>query len=371
MLTSAADAAAVAADKIRSLTTSGPDGDGTGSWGDLGDLMGLLVRLPFHDSSTYNITDGGADGCIDLESPENNGLQEAIDLLEPIRLGTVFSDGEGQGAETETETETEAVLSRADIWALAGNVMIEAAGGPILEYKLGRVDTQNCKGQGSRHVNSESTSSEEVSSVFVDRLGFSPRQVVALVGAHVLGKASKEISGYEGKWVKKNDVFTNQYFIDLIHVPWIKSFDDVDTFGKRTTWKRFNDKQMFFEEEIMLQTDVDLAFQTTGGFFCSRIGGNFNAATSCPNATHAFSSHVRDFALDQDTWFEEFAVAWAKLSTMRSITNTELLCAASDCKTPSMERRSSSPSSSAGHQGCTLIVFAIITIISLTLGLHL
>eukprot|EP00591_Stephanopyxis_turris_P011791 CAMPEP_0195511152 /NCGR_PEP_ID=MMETSP0794_2-20130614/3579_1 /TAXON_ID=515487 /ORGANISM="Stephanopyxis turris, Strain CCMP 815" /LENGTH=387 /DNA_ID=CAMNT_0040638701 /DNA_START=78 /DNA_END=1241 /DNA_ORIENTATION=- len=346
VLSSAADAAAVAADKIRSLTTSGPTRDGSGTWGDLGDLMGLLVRLPFHDAATYNVTDGGSDGCVDLDSPENNGLQEAIDLLEPIRLGTTF------GSDADDGDDTASMLSRADVWALAGNVMIEAGGGPTLDYKIGRVDADTCAGQASRHVGSESTSSEEVSRLFVDRLGFTPRQVVALMGAHVLGRATTSNSGYEGKWVKNNDAFTNDYFIDLIHVPWIKQRNEDENFGRRTTWKRFND-DMFFEDEIMLQTDVDLAFQTTGGYFCSRVGGQFSQATSCPNATHAFSSHVRDFALDQEAWFEEFAVAWANLTSM---TNQELSCVASGCKTPSMEQRS--PTSSATREDRAFVAIA-------------
>lgn len=351
---SAAAAASFAANQIRSLVTSD---DGAGSWGDRGDIMGLLVRLPFHDGATYNITDGGSDGCVDLMSLENRGLQEAIDLLEPIRLAATYDVGSTNG--------TTEVLSRGDIWVLAGNVMIEAAGGPVLEYKMGRVDAENCDGQGARHVGAESTSSEDIAKAFVDRLGFTHRQVVALIGAHVLGRAAKENSGYEGKWVKKNDMFTNDYFIDMLHVPWVKQFSEDETFGKQTTWKRFGNG-MAFEDEIMLQTDVDLAFQTTGGRWCSRIGGTFSEETSCPNATHPFSSHVRDFALDQEDWFDEFADAWAMLTSM---TNEKLSCVVPDCKTP-MELPPSSPtqpSSSAWRKSnayaCVYLTIAISAIL--------
>ena len=161
--------------------------------------------------------DGGVDGCVDLDSLENRGLKEAIDLLEPIRRETTFFEGGGAS-----------MLSRADIWVLAGNVMIETAKGPSLEFKVGRVDVEagSCAGHASRHVSAESTSSVETSNVFVDRLGFTHREVVALIGAHVLGKASKANSGYEGKWVRENDVFSNKYFIDLVHKPWnIRSVD--------------------------------------------------------------------------------------------------------------------------------------------------
>ena len=71
---------------------------------------------------------------------------------------------------------------------------IEEAGGPSLEYRIGRVDVNDCADQGTRHVSAESKGSKEVERVFVDELGFT----VALIGAHVLGKATKEHSGYEG-----------------------------------------------------------------------------------------------------------------------------------------------------------------------------
>ena len=113
----------------------------SGTWGDRGDLMGLLVRLPFHDASTFwqnNITDatGGSDGCVDLDSAENNGLQEAIDILGPMRQ-KVNAD-----VDVDVDVDDGGKLSRADLWALAGNVMIEEAGGPALEFKVGRKDAE-------------------------------------------------------------------------------------------------------------------------------------------------------------------------------------------------------------------------------------
>jgi len=114
----------------------------------------------------------------------------------------------------------------------------------------------------------------------------------------------------------------------MIHEPWHVQTEVVEPFGNRTTWHRFESMQ--FQREIMLQTDVDLAFDTSGGF-CTRIGGNFIKGMSCPNATHGFSSHVRDFAMDEEAFLDEFTVAWAKLMSM---TPEELECITPDCNTP-------------------------------------
>mmetsp|Transcript_25395 Transcript_25395/g.43359 ORF Transcript_25395/g.43359 Transcript_25395/m.43359 type:complete len:243 (-) Transcript_25395:36-764(-) len=208
--------------------------------------------------------------------------------------------------------------------------MIESAGGPRLEYKVGRVDASDCAGQGERHVGSESTSSKQLEESFVNTLGLTHSEVVALIGAHVLGKATREISGYEGPWVETNDNFTNRYFVDMIHIPWNKQEDVVEPFGERTTWRRF--ESMRPREELMLQTDVDLAFQTTGGYYCSRIGGDFQQGLSCPNATHSFAEYVYEFAADEEAWRDEFAMAWAKLTSM---TTEDLECVVlPDCLTP-------------------------------------
>jgi len=311
--------------------------------------MGLLVRLPFHDAAKFHrrndtnntninattssssLAIGGADGCVDLDSAENNGLKEAIDLLEPIRQKAFIPTGEG---------EDEAILlSRADVWALAGNVMIESAGGPQLAYKVGRVDATDCAGQGERHVSAESTSSMDVERAFVEELGFTHREVVALIGAHVLGKASKVHSGYDGAWVQRNDRFTNDYYVDMLHVPWQRDTETVEPFGERTTWHRFEGMRNM--PEIMLQADVDLAFQTTGGWFCSHMGGEFIKGLSCPNATHGFAEHVHEFAADEEEWREEFAVAWEKLTGM---TESELECVMPDCWTPEESWSASEPS---------------------------
>ena len=174
-----ATAVATVADGVRALLRNNrseyDNAIGSGPWGDRADLMGLLVRLPFHDAATFRrrsfanetssaMAVGGADGCVDLTSPENNGLKEAIDLLEPLRRRGATSSKDGHD-----------LLSRADAWALAGNIAIEEAGGPRLEYRAGRVDASDCVGQGERHVSSESTSSEDIEAAFVNELGLTHR----------------------------------------------------------------------------------------------------------------------------------------------------------------------------------------------------
>jgi catalase (peroxidase I) len=88
---------------------------------DLGDALGGVVRLAFHDAGSWDGSTGGADGCVDLDAAENAGLEPIIEQLTPI-VASVSG-----------------VLSRADIWTLAGNVAVEMAGGPAMDFEVGRM----------------------------------------------------------------------------------------------------------------------------------------------------------------------------------------------------------------------------------------
>jgi len=105
----------------------------------------------------------------DLSVPENNGLGLIIDSL-----SSAVSAVEGN-------------LSRADVWALAASMAIEAAGGPEIEFQTGRIDNNSCGGHGERLPNAELGRSHIVD-VMVTKLNFSERETAALMGAHVLAK---------------------------------------------------------------------------------------------------------------------------------------------------------------------------------------
>ena len=52
------------------------------------------------------------------------------------------------------------------------------------------------------------------------RLGFTDKEIVALSGAHALGRCHTDASGYWGPWTRAETTFSNEYFRLLLEEKW-------------------------------------------------------------------------------------------------------------------------------------------------------
>ncbi|KAJ3278705.1 cytochrome c peroxidase [Borealophlyctis nickersoniae] len=179
---------------------------------DDGSIGPVLVRLAWHASGTYDAKTGkgGSDGATMRFEPEmtdaaNAGLERARAFLEPVKQKHPW-------------------ISYADLWTLAGATAIEEMGGPSIPWRPGRADLvadnivpddvpENGRlpdaSQGAAHVRD----------VF-NRMGFTDREIVALIGAHGIGRCHSDRSGYEGPWTYTPTRFSNQFFVLLTTVDW-------------------------------------------------------------------------------------------------------------------------------------------------------
>ena len=218
-----------------------------------GNVAGGMVRLAFHDAATFAGVGvaGGPDGCIDLSDKEGNGgLEQTVALLDCVRAN---SSARALGA-----------FSRADLWALAGSTaalvtMPRATSGNVaMSFRSGRVDNANCAATDrGRFPNAEGDLASVVS-VFQQRLGLTQREMVALMGAHSLGRAELANTGYNGAWDRSSGVLDGQqYYNDLVTQPWTK------TATGRSSPTGTALHQWANGREIMLTTDMALAFTIT------------------------------------------------------------------------------------------------------------
>ncbi|KAJ8447893.1 hypothetical protein Cgig2_012028 [Carnegiea gigantea] len=218
-----------------------------GSWGNDGFRE---VRVGWHDAGTYNknIAEwpqrGGANGSlrfeVELRHGANAGLVNALKLLRPI-------------------IDKYSGVTHADLFQLASATAIEEAGGPKIPMKYGRVDVtgpEQCPEEGRLPDAGPPSPAQHLRDVF-HRMGLNDQEIVALSGAHTLGRARPERSG----WGKPETKYTD-----------IKERRD--------------------EDLLVLPTDAVL-FEDP-----------------------SFKVYAEKYAVDQEAFFKDYAEAHAKLSNL-------------------------------------------------------
>lgn len=228
---------------------------------------GLLCRLAWHTSGTYDDKkkSGGSYGGTMIYAPEsldgeNAGLEVGRDFLSEFHYTFPW-------------------LSRGDLWTLGGVVAVQEAGGPKIKWRPGRVD-ESSRAKVPENGNLPDASQESgdyIRKIFY-RIGFTDQEIVALIGAHALGKCHTSRSGYDGPWGPSPNMFTNDFYVRLLQDWHIRKWD-----GKR----QYEDDET--NSFMMLPTDMVL------------------------KEDNAFLKYTKLYAEDSDAWFKDFSAAFTKL----------------------------------------------------------
>jgi len=176
-----------------------------------------FLRLVWHDS----VGKGGLDGCIDYANTANNGLN-----LYSQDLNAVYDQN------------FKSAMSRADFYALAAATGLEMAGNDrraagtrfdANKLKFGRKDcaTSPNEDETTEQFPSSKIGWDEMMAYFkkmfeVDGADFTAKDLVALMGAHKLGKATVRNSGYRGEWMTGGGCSSRlnlKYFIRVLTGP--------------------------------------------------------------------------------------------------------------------------------------------------------
>lgn len=305
------------------------------------DVTAGAIQLAFHDAGTWDPTEtnkGGMDGCACDLKEANKGLDYIKELLEPIY------------------TSYKSKLSRADFWAICGNAAVKAsvpaanAGSFDIGFKYGRkdVDCSQCTLAVADRLPNENFSADHVIKVFRDRMGFSQKETVALMGAHSLGKMEPHNTGYAGKWDRTFSLLDNMYFSQIINKPWERfKVDEKTKFGGSAPYQSDHsgnvDEEFKHEWRVpgtanneafqdstdkLLNTDMCLAWDIGNGddevneLTCTTRPGGTAAARKDGTCTHGPQTKFKTMAATvaqyaaangQEIFLTDFAAAWQKL----------------------------------------------------------
>eukprot|EP00246_Nothoceros_aenigmaticus_P013819 TRINITY_DN495_c0_g2_i1.p1 TRINITY_DN495_c0_g2~~TRINITY_DN495_c0_g2_i1.p1 ORF type:complete len:283 (+),score=40.74 TRINITY_DN495_c0_g2_i1:98-850(+) len=197
----------------------------------------IVLRLAWHAAGTYDVKTktGGPFGTIrlgtELAHGANAGLEIAVKLLEPIK-------------------EKFPILTYADFYQLAGVVAVEVTGGPDIPFHPGRKDA--VEGPEEGRLPDATKGPSHLRDVF-GHMGLSDKDIVALSGAHTLGRSHKERSGFEGPWTPNPLIFDNSYFVVLLQ-------DDVEGLLKLPSDKALVEDDKFRPYVDLFAKDEDAFF---------------------------------------------------------------------------------------------------------------
>lgn len=216
--------------------------------------------------------DGGSSGGTirfdeELAHGANAGLKQAVAWMEPIAK--------------------KHKISHADLYTFGGVVAIANAGGPAVGWRAGRVDALDPKttvtADGrlpAADKGSPQATAQGLRDVF-GRMGFNDQEIVALAGAHALGRCHAENSGYVGPWTPTPTTFNNAYFTLLENVKWTpKKWDGPAQFEDPSG------TLMMLPSDIVLTTDKE------------------------------FAKYVTTYAKSNDAFNSDFAAAFQKLEEL-------------------------------------------------------
>lgn len=246
----------------------------------------IIVRLGWHDSGTFdkNIKEwpqrGGAVGSIRFK-PEighgaNAGLQVALDILGPLKENKLPD------------------VSYADLFQMASATSILLAGGPRIPMRYGRRDARgpddcakegNLPAAGKPFPDGSVTPAEHLRKVF-NRMGLEDKEIVALSGAHTIGRSRPTRSG----WGKESTPYTSHPKEGETWAPGGQSWT-VD-------WLNFNNAYFV---EIKEKRDAELLVLPTDAALFEDEG---------------FRQYAEKYAADEKAFFEDYAESHKKLSEL-------------------------------------------------------
>lgn len=150
----------------------------------------------------------------------NNGLGIARALLEKVKAEFPW-------------------ISYGDLWTLAGVAAIQEMAGPKIPWRPGRIDGFAKDATPDGRLPDAAQGASHVRNIFY-RMGydtffplrvpfshtkyslysFNDQEIVALIGAHAIGRCHSDRSGFEGPWTFSPTTFTNDFYKLLFDEKW-------------------------------------------------------------------------------------------------------------------------------------------------------
>lgn len=183
-------------------------------------------------------------------------------------------------------------------------------------------DTQHihpCCAHNSRHFTFTVQGAAHLRDVF-GRMGFNDQEIVALSGAHTLGRCHMTRSGFDGPWSSSPLTFNNDYFINLMDKEWQPrewegpfQYEDVATrslmmlptdMALRTDPEFAKTARLYADDEQAFFRDFSAAFSKLLALNCPAACSDFSKETT-PSASVSFRENAMHGSIEKVRQFKE------------------------------------------------------------------
>jgi len=231
----------------------------------------ILIRLSWHDAGVFSNGElkGGCPNAVMRFADTGEGAFDANAGLPTVALALLAPISKKFCPD---------LISNADLWALAANISIRMMGGPDVPTRFGRADakspSESVESQAGRLPDGDGNAAH-LRAIFHPK-GFSDKAIVALLGAHTVGRCHADRSGFDGPWTEQPLTFDNSYFREML----------AKTYKPERTTKGCQQHRHAGSGTIMLPADLALL------------------------ADADFRRFVDLYARDQAAFFADFAGCW-------------------------------------------------------------
>ncbi|QRW21668.1 manganese peroxidase 2 [Rhizoctonia solani] len=169
-------------------------------------------------------------------------------------------------------------ISYGDLWTLGGVAALQEMDGPKIPWRPGRIDGYAKDATPDGRLPDATQGADHLRNIFY-RMGFNDQEIVALSGAHALGRCHRDRSGFDGPWTFSPTTLTNEYYKLLLNEKWQwRKWDGPKQLEDKTT-----------KSLMMLPTDMVLV------------------------QDKKFKPWVQKYAESQDAFFKDFSDAVVRL----------------------------------------------------------
>jgi cytochrome c peroxidase len=168
-------------------------------------------------------------------------------------------------------------ITYSDLWTLGGVCAIQEMMGPAIPWRPGREDGVAAACTPDGRLPDAAQGSKHLRDIFY-RMGFNDQEIVALAGAHALGRCHTDRSGFDGPWTFSPTVLTNDYYTLLLNEKW--------------NWRKWDGPKQYEDKgKTLMMLPADMALIQD----------------------KAMKPWVEKYAKDNDLFFKDFAAVVKKL----------------------------------------------------------